>query len=316
MKKWTIEIICLLYILLFMYAAISKLIDYQKFTEQLKESPLLHFAGIIAWLTPTSEILLSILLFIRRTRKTALFGSFLLMMVFTLYIIYILKYASDIPCSCGGILENMNWTQHLIFNIVFTLLALVALILHKKSSSRPLFYRAHKFLYGSMGTVILLLIIGAVSVASTGTAQGVPPKTGDPIPLFNLLLMDSSTTLHSQDIPAGKPIVLSYFQPDCSHCQAELIEITQKRDSVQHIRFYFITSGSFSKTRFLYRTMQLQNFPYITMGVDTARSFFNHFRPKGTPYQQIYSPRKELISTIPSEASVDRIVSLAKKGIN
>ncbi|GGH65613.1 putative membrane protein YphA (DoxX/SURF4 family) [Filimonas zeae] len=313
MKKWIIEIICLLYILLFMYAALSKLIDYQKFTEQLQESPLKRFAGIVAWITPATEILLSILLFIHRTRKAALFGSFLLMMGFTVYIIYILKYASDIPCSCGGILENMNWTQHLIFNIAFTLLALVALILHKKNSQRPLFYRAHKFLYGSMGTVILILIVGAISVASTGTVKGIPPKAGDPIPPFSLLLMDSATTLYSQNIPTGTPIVLSYFQPDCSHCQAELIEITQKRDSAQQLRFYFITSGSFSKTRFLYRTMQLQNFPYITMGVDTARSFFNHFRPKGTPYQQVYSADKVLISIIPNQSSLNTLVSLAKQ---
>jgi hypothetical protein len=28
-----------------------------------------------------------------------------------------------LPCSCGGILETMNWKEHLVFNLVFVCLA-------------------------------------------------------------------------------------------------------------------------------------------------------------------------------------------------
>jgi hypothetical protein len=35
---------------------------------------------------------------------------------FTTYIILILNFSSFIPCSCGGILEKLGWTEHLIFN--------------------------------------------------------------------------------------------------------------------------------------------------------------------------------------------------------
>ena len=40
-KNGIIEIICLLYILLFVYAAVSKLLDFENFQVQLGQSPLL-----------------------------------------------------------------------------------------------------------------------------------------------------------------------------------------------------------------------------------------------------------------------------------
>ncbi|WP_373425586.1 hypothetical protein [Myroides albus] len=38
-----------------------------------------------------------------------------------------LNYSDFILCSCEGILEKMGWTKRLWFNIIVSLLALVAL---------------------------------------------------------------------------------------------------------------------------------------------------------------------------------------------
>jgi uncharacterized membrane protein YphA (DoxX/SURF4 family) len=129
-KAIAIEIICFLFIVLFMYAAVSKLIDYQKFTIQIGQSPLLTgFGGSIPWLVITIEILISILLIIPRFRLVALFGSFTLMTMFTAYIVAILNFSPYVPCSCGGILEKLGWTEHLIFNSGFIALALLGIVL-------------------------------------------------------------------------------------------------------------------------------------------------------------------------------------------
>jgi hypothetical protein len=140
MKKNTIvEIITILFILLFTYAAISKLIDYQKFRIQIGQSPLLTaFAGWVAWIIPTVELLISAMLLTRRFRTTGLFASFSLMVMFTAYIIAILKFSDFIPCSCGGILQKMGWGQHLIFNIFFILLALTAISLDEPLKDKGL----------------------------------------------------------------------------------------------------------------------------------------------------------------------------------
>ena len=132
-KKIAIEIICFLFILLFTYAAVMKLMDVQKFTVQIGQSPLLtNFAGVVAWGIPITELLIAGMLAITRLRLWGLYASFGLMTMFTAYIIAILQFSEHIPCSCGGVLESMGWTEHLIFNIGFVLLGLGGVILHSK----------------------------------------------------------------------------------------------------------------------------------------------------------------------------------------
>src|SRR5690606_37522243 len=100
------------------------------FQVQLGQSPLLSvYAGWVSWLVPLSEILIAILLLFRATRLPGLVAAFTLMVTFTAYIYIILNFSSFVPCSCGGILEKLGWTEHLIFNIFFVIIALIGIIL-------------------------------------------------------------------------------------------------------------------------------------------------------------------------------------------
>jgi uncharacterized membrane protein YphA (DoxX/SURF4 family) len=130
-KSLITEIICLFFILLFVYAAVSKLLDFENFQLQLGQSPLLSaFAWWISWSVPIIEILVSILLSIPKFRKFGLFAALGLMTMFTVYIFIILHFSSFVPCSCGGILEKMSWNTHLIFNVFCILCAVTALVFY------------------------------------------------------------------------------------------------------------------------------------------------------------------------------------------
>ena len=125
------EAISFLLIFIFVYAAFSKILDFQKFRVQLGQSPMLTaFAGWVAWIIPAVEILISLMLAIPRYRLAGLYASFSLMVMFTAYIIAITRFSEYVPCSCGGVLQNMSWNQHLLFNIGFVLIALTGVILH------------------------------------------------------------------------------------------------------------------------------------------------------------------------------------------
>jgi hypothetical protein len=127
-KSIILDTICLLYVLLFVYAAVSKLIDFENFRVQLGQSPLLSvFASWISWLVPTIELAIVLLLIIPKFRGAGLLAAFSLMTMFTAYIFIVLHYSSFVPCSCGGILEKMSWNAHLVFNIIFMLLAGLAI---------------------------------------------------------------------------------------------------------------------------------------------------------------------------------------------
>lgn len=114
--------------LLFVYAAGSKILDFETFRVQLEQSPVLSaYAGFIAWAVPAVEVGLAVLLTVPYTQRLALFGCFLLMVMFTAYIYITLNFSDFVPCSCGGVLENLSWTQHLFFNVGLILLAGLAL---------------------------------------------------------------------------------------------------------------------------------------------------------------------------------------------
>lgn len=116
-------------ILLFMYTGVSKLLEYDKFVFQMRLAPLslmYSWAPIIAWVVPTVELILVVLLYLDRTRLLGMVGSFLLMMSFQGYIIWIkllhIQTGVKLPCTCGGIISKMSWTTHLLFNAVFVFL--------------------------------------------------------------------------------------------------------------------------------------------------------------------------------------------------
>jgi hypothetical protein len=144
-KQQVIKLIAGLLIILWIYAAGSKLWFYPAFKIQLNRQPLPHWSiPILAWALPLVELIAVVLLSFQRTLGNGFFLSFLLMFAFTVYIGLGLAHVYDkVPCSCGGILEKIGWKGQLIFNIFFLLLSLAGLLL-QKSRYKPVskFYPA------------------------------------------------------------------------------------------------------------------------------------------------------------------------------
>ena len=125
-RNWLTDIFASLFIFLFVYTATDKLLNIYKFRTVLSQSPIIHAnANFLAWVVPIAELLISILLFLRGTREYGFIASSIVMGVFTLYIAYMILFSPQLPCSCGGIISKMNWTQHLIFNSILFFLAIL-----------------------------------------------------------------------------------------------------------------------------------------------------------------------------------------------
>ncbi|KUY29544.1 MauE/DoxX family redox-associated membrane protein [Elizabethkingia ursingii] len=130
--KVFVNIVSYFFVLLFVYAAISKLMDFEAFQVQLAQSPLLSaYANFISLALIIIELIIAVLLCINRARLLGLYASFGLMIAFTVYIYLILNYSDFVPCSCGGILEKLGWTEHLFFNIGCIVLAAIAIFILK-----------------------------------------------------------------------------------------------------------------------------------------------------------------------------------------
>lgn len=126
-----------LYIFLFTYTAVSKILDYDRFKVQVGQSPLLTGlesyvpAGVIF-----IEVLVAVLLVLPRLRRIGLFVFLTMMVMFTTYVVALLKFSPYLPCSCGGVLELLSWREHLIFNVVFIGLAMISIYIESQTETQ------------------------------------------------------------------------------------------------------------------------------------------------------------------------------------
>ncbi|HCN84940.1 MAG TPA: hypothetical protein DIT07_15185 [Sphingobacteriaceae bacterium] len=123
-------------LLVFLYTSLSKLADHQIFKNVLTASPLLTpVAGVVAWLLPATELAVVVLLFIPTMRLKGLYASFILIILFTGYLIYMIAVTPHLPCNCGGVLKMLTWPQHIFFNLFFILLSLTGILLYKRNKN-------------------------------------------------------------------------------------------------------------------------------------------------------------------------------------
>ncbi|ULQ55444.1 hypothetical protein KJS94_12405 [Flavihumibacter rivuli] len=119
-----VTIIAALLILLFAYTGISKLLDQDRFLNTLEHSHLLQpYAKILPYLIPIAELIIVGGLLSPTYQRIALLASFALMALFTNYIGIMLLAEEELPCSCGGVISSLSWKNHLVFNILFLILA-------------------------------------------------------------------------------------------------------------------------------------------------------------------------------------------------
>lgn len=126
-----------LLILLWVYAATSKLVDYETSRSQMLNQVFpVWMAEVLTWAVPAVELLTAGLLIYPRTIRAGLLASLFLLMQFTIYIAVVMTgIMGRVPCSCGGVLEALTWGQHLIFNIGCIVIAIAGLLIRDRTQN-------------------------------------------------------------------------------------------------------------------------------------------------------------------------------------
>jgi len=124
-------------VLLFTYAAGSKLADTAAFRRELYRQPFPPGAAdLLFYLLPAAELIVAAMLLSRRAFLAGLKVSLVMLALFTGYILLaVLGFWEHVPCSCGGIISHLTWGQHLVFNCCCLTLNLIALYLHHKGEA-------------------------------------------------------------------------------------------------------------------------------------------------------------------------------------
>ncbi|PWG80672.1 MauE/DoxX family redox-associated membrane protein [Pararcticibacter amylolyticus] len=101
-KDYTVFVICMLCLVLFVISAYDKIADHETFEKGLARVAFIgRYAPLIAWTVPILEAGIAVLLMIPPASRLGLYGFTGLMIVFTLYILSMLLWAEHLPCNCN-----------------------------------------------------------------------------------------------------------------------------------------------------------------------------------------------------------------------
>ncbi|WP_294297419.1 MauE/DoxX family redox-associated membrane protein [uncultured Chryseobacterium sp.] len=278
-----IKAVSYFFMLLFFYAAISKMMDFENFRVQIAQSPLLtSFAGFIAYTVIGIELLVCFLLAFPRTHLAGQYASLSLMSAFTIYIYIILHYSEYIPCSCGGILEKMSWTQHLVFNVFCVLLSMGAIIMLRKNKRwvRPVV----------LGIVLPIFLVIGLYLSSESRFKNENNFTRRYFP--NALVEDSRISLdhqfyyfagsNSEHLFLGdltSPLTMKKVTPDLTTVQDLKVNLDSYDHFFKRLRltvkdhYYYFSDGS---VPIIYRGKLNQP---IAKTVSYRQVYFNQFIP-------------------------------------
>jgi len=141
-----------------------------------------------------------------------------------------------------------------------------------------------------------------------------PNSPTSAIPPFDILLPDSLTHFDLGKIKSGAPVALLYFSPDCEHCQQETKDIIHHMDSLQQVRFYFITNDSLDRIRVFRQVYHLAQYANVTLGWDHQFLFPRHFNGAYPPYLVLYDGQLHQLGAFEGEVGASKIIHLINNG--
>jgi hypothetical protein len=127
---------CLVFFL-FLYSGITKTVGFGLFVNSLDKSLFLNDFNtrFIGMAVIAAEFAIPVLLFFESTVLYGYLLSFLLLLLFTAYILLMFLLSPYLPCSCGGLIEALTWRQHIFFNLAFMAISLLLFINKNKKKT-------------------------------------------------------------------------------------------------------------------------------------------------------------------------------------
>lgn len=161
---------------------------------------------------------------------------------------------------------------------------------------------------------IFLLIIAVLAGCDARVKRPVITGfEGKPLPAVSLLLSDSITYINTSSIPAGKPVVLFYFSPQCPYCRAQVAEIVKDMDALKDIQIYMITGFPIPEIRRFLKEYQLTKYTNVIMGRDSTEYLAYYFKVPGVPYMAIYGKDRKLRNAFIGQVYGKQIKEVAMK---
>jgi thioredoxin-related protein len=147
------------------------------------------------------------------------------------------------------------------------------------------------------------------------------PDTVKGIPHYRLLTKDS-TFITDANLKKGKPTMIIYFAPDCSHCQRLTYEFQEefkkeakaKTNTLKHVQIVMATWTELRAIQAFYKEFGLEKYPNITVGTEgKTMTLLRFYNVATTPYIAVYSKTGQLVQAFSKVPKLEDILAALKK---
>jgi len=145
--------------------------------------------------------------------------------------------------------------------------------------------------------VFALLFMGAIFSSCKEEKPQKAYKTGmegKPLPAFAIQLLDSTSFIHSEDIPGDKNLVLFYFIPTCPYCRAQMRDMVNNIERFKDEQLCILTDANLSSIKNFVSYFDLQNFKNVIIGRDTGGVIVQNYGLISVPFTALFDKNKNL----------------------
>ncbi|MBK8144474.1 MAG: DoxX family protein [Bacteroidetes bacterium] len=257
-SKVVSSILCVVIGIVFIFSGISKIPTLEQFGWTIVETTPLNWdlAEWSARLLIGLEIFLGLLFITHlRLRRVAIPVSVLLLVVFTAYLLLVIKvHGSSGNCGCFGEVIQMTPLESVYKNLaMLVLIGIISFLQHE-----------WRFRFASLTVILLLLTCLLIPFLMN------PPESiyiyekeqdiNEPLPL-SMLYQSEINAPPTEELRKGKHVI-SFMSLTCEYCRKAAKRIRIMRDKHPELPFYIVLNGDSSMLKPFFEDTRLTNVPY------------------------------------------------------
>ena len=144
---------------------------------------------------------------------------------------------------------------------------------------------------------MLFVLFTFFSIASFAQTEDLPAYKKQPgVPQFMILQTDSSWFTTSS-LPKNKPVIITYFSPECGHCQLEAQELSKHMEELKDVNFVWTSFLTPKEIGDFVDKYEMKKYKNVHFGRDTKYYIPVFYDLKYTPFSAVYDRNGKLIKT-------------------
>lgn len=141
---------------------------------------------------------------------------------------------------------------------------------------------------------LLFMVIGWMACQEEKPQAYKTGMEGKPLPAFAIQLLDSTSFIHTEDLPEGKNLVIFYFSPTCPYCRAQMRDMVNNIDRFKDKELCLLTRENLKATKAFASYFKLNRFNNVIVGRDTGSVLAKTYRLITVPLTAWYDKNRQL----------------------